>query len=190
MEQGSIAAGEIRLRPFSVADVPWVYAVSLDPRLQKYVQLPIPYRMVDAEYFVREMAIGGWERGQRAEFVVEADAGEPVPRAAESRRLGRVGFGLDGSGAAQIGYWMDPSARGRGIATAAVRALCGWGFDVLGLGLIEWRAEVGNLASRRVAEKAGFRVEAVLRQRLVHRGTRVDAWIGSMLPGELPTRRG
>ncbi|GAA0475119.1 acetyltransferase [Paractinoplanes deccanensis] len=177
MELEVIAAGEIRLRPFSVADIPWVYEVSLDPAVQKYLQLPIPYRMSDADFFVREMAIAGWEQGQRAEFVVE-QAGEGVP-------LGRVGFGLDGSGAAQIGYWMDPKARGRGVATAAVRALCGWGFGTLGLGLIEWRAEVGNVASRRVAEKAGFQYEAILRRRLVHRGVRVDAWIGSMLPDDL-----
>ena len=175
-------ADGIRLRPFAVADIPWVYEVSLDPRVRKFVQLPIPYRLADADHFVREMAIAAWGRGQRAEFVVES-AGDD-----EGRRLGRVGFGLDGGGAAQIGYWMDPAARGRGVATAAVRALCGWGFAALGLELIEWRAEVGNVASRRVAEKAGFLVEAVLRQRLVHRGGRVDAWIGSMLPGEPATR--
>ncbi|MFF5085238.1 GNAT family N-acetyltransferase [Actinoplanes sp. NPDC000266] len=177
MELEVIEAGEIRLRPFRVADIPWVYEVSLDPAVQKYLQIPVPYRMSDADYFVREMAIAAWDRGQRAEFVVE--------RVTEDVPLGRVGFGLDGSGAAQIGYWMDPKARGRGLATAAVRALCGWGFGPLGLGLIEWRAEVGNVASRRVAEKAGFRYEAILRQRLVHRGVRVDAWIGSMLPSDL-----
>jgi RimJ/RimL family protein N-acetyltransferase len=177
MELEAITAGEIRLRPFAVGDIPWVYEVSLDPAVQKYLQLPIPYRMSDADYFVREMAIAAWERKERAEFVVE-QGGKEEP-------LGRVGFGLDGSGAAQIGYWMDPRARGRGVATAAVRALCEWGFRTLGLGLIEWRAEVGNMASRRVAEKAGFRVEAILRRRLVHRGVRVDAWIGSMLPSEL-----
>ncbi|MEV4349349.1 GNAT family N-acetyltransferase [Actinoplanes sp. NPDC049596] len=178
MELEAITAGKIRLRPFTVADIPWVYDVSLDPAVQKYLQIPIPYRMSDAEYFVREMAIAAWGRRQRAEFVVE-ETGVDGPR-------GRVGFGLDGSGAAQIGYWMDPGARGHGLATAAVRALCGWGFGTLGLGLIEWRAEVGNVASRRVAEKSGFRVEAILRQRLVHRGGRVDAWVGSMLPSEGP----
>jgi RimJ/RimL family protein N-acetyltransferase len=115
-------------------------------------------------------------RRARAEFV--------VVRSADGVRLGRVGLGLDGIGAAQVGYWMDPAARSRGVATRAVRALCRWGFAGLGLGLIEWRAEVGNTASRRVAEKAGFTVEAVLRRRLVHRGMRVDAWIGSMLPDD------
>ena len=174
MEQGTINAGDLRLRPFRVDDIRWVYEVSLDPEVQRFLQIPIPYRLADADHFVREMAIAAWDRGQRAEFLVEAD----------DVRLGRVGLGLAGSNAAQIGYWLDPAARGRGVATAAVRALCGWGFERLGLGLIEWRAEVGNTASRRVADRAGFRFEATLRQRLVHRGVRVDAWIGSLLPGE------
>jgi RimJ/RimL family protein N-acetyltransferase len=182
VEQETISAGEIILRPFAEEDIPWVYAVSLDPAVQRYLEIPLPYRVEHAEHFVREMAIAAWGRRERAEFVVE--------QARDGTRLGRVGLGLDPLGGAQIGYWMDPAARGRGVATAAVRALCGWAFDGLRLGLIEWRAEVGNVASRRVAEKAGFRFEAVLRRRLVHRGQRVDAWIGSMLPEEMPTRPG
>lgn len=180
MDQETITAGEITLRPFAVEDIPWVYMVSLDPAVQQFVQIPLPYRIGHAEFFVREMAIAAWAKRERAEFVVAGTA--------DDARLGRVGFGLDRNGAGQIGYWMDPAARGRGVATAAVRALCRWGFDALALGLIEWRAEVGNQASRRVAEKAGFRVEATLRQRLVHRGVRVDAWVGSLLSAELPTR--
>jgi RimJ/RimL family protein N-acetyltransferase len=175
MERETITAGDLRLRPFVDEDIPWVYEVSLDPVLQKYVQVPLPYRLEDATHFVREIAIAGWERGTPAEFVVERDG----------VRLGRVALWLDGNGAGQVGYWMDPAARGGGVATVALRALCRWGFARLGLQLIEWRAEVGNTASRRVAEKVGFRVEAVLRGRLVHRGVRVDAWVGSLLAAEL-----
>ncbi|MEU4245280.1 GNAT family N-acetyltransferase [Actinoplanes sp. NPDC026619] len=179
MERETISAGDLRLRPFVVEDIPWVYEVSLDPAVQRFLEIPIPYRMADAEYFVRQMAIAAWDDRSRAEFLIEGRAGE---------RLGRAGLGLDGRGVAQIGYWLDPAARGRGVATAAVLMLCGWGFERLGLDLVEWRTEVGNIASRRVAEKAGFRFEATLRHRLRHRGVRVDAWIGSMLPGELSTR--
>jgi RimJ/RimL family protein N-acetyltransferase len=176
MAQPTISAGEITLRPFTEADIPWVYAVSLDPAVQKFVQIPLPYRMEDAEFFVRELAIAGWERRKCAEFLIESAGGE---------RLGRVALWLDGNGEGRVGYWMDPAARRRGVATRALRELCRWGFAEFGLGVIEWRAEVGNLASRRVAEKAGFTVEAVLRRRLVHRGLRVDAWVGSILPDEL-----
>ena len=134
--------------------------------------------MEDAAYFVRHMTMAAWEDGRRAEFLV-ADA-------ATGARLGRVGLDLRpyDPGPAEIGHWTDPRARGRGVATAAARAVCRWAFTALDLALIEWHCEVGNLPSRRVAEKAGFLIEATLRRRLIHRGQRVDAWVGSPLrPG-------
>ncbi|MGZ0152373.1 GNAT family N-acetyltransferase [Kribbella sp. WER1] len=173
-----IPAGWLVLRPFTVADVEWVYDVSQDPALQQYVQVPVPYLIEHARHFVEHLAIELGERGERTEFVVED--------AATGERLARVGLGMRGDGTAEVGYWTVPAARGRGVAPAAVRAICRWGFAERGLQLIEWRAEVGNVASRRVAEKAGFVVEGQLRKRLVHRGERVDAWIGSVLRDELP----
>ncbi|MFD7157622.1 GNAT family N-acetyltransferase [Kribbella sp. NPDC059898] len=133
--------------------------------------------MEHARHFVEHLAIELGKRGERAEFVVED--------AATGERLARVGLGMRGDGTAEVGYWTAPAARGRGVAPAAVRAICRWAFAERDLDLIEWRAEVGNVASRRVAEKAGFVLEGQLRKRLVHRGERVDAWIGSLLRDEL-----
>ncbi|MDT0317279.1 GNAT family N-acetyltransferase [Streptomyces millisiae] len=172
-----LEAGRLRLRPFTEGDVDWVHRVSLDPALQRFIDLPAPYRRADAEHFVRRLAVDGWAAGSRAEFLVED--------AATADRLGRVGLHLRGDGTAEIGFWVAPAARGRGVAPTAAAAACRWGFADLGLALVEWRAEVGNDASRRVAEKVGFRVEATLRKRLRHRGERVDAWVGSLLPDEL-----
>jgi RimJ/RimL family protein N-acetyltransferase len=64
-------------------------------------------------------------------------------------------------GGAEVGYWMHPSARGTGIATDAVRLLVRHAtIDRLdgGLGLrrLTLRTAAGNLASQRVAAKAGF----------------------------------
>jgi RimJ/RimL family protein N-acetyltransferase len=141
-------------------------------------QVPSPYRWPDAAFFVEQLAIASWDSGQRAEFLAE----DSVTRA----RLGRVGLDLRASadGTAEIGYWVDARARNRGVAAGAVRAVCRWAFATLGLELIEWRCEVGNVASRRVAEKAGFLIEATVRERLVHRGGRVDARVGSLLREE------
>jgi RimJ/RimL family protein N-acetyltransferase len=177
MEAPTIPAGWLTLRPFTAADTGWVFDVSQDPALQRFVQVPAPYRIEHAAFFVHQVALAGWDSGQRAEFVVQ-DTAAATP-------FGRVGLSLSQPGAAEIGYWTDPRARGRGVATTAVRAACHWAFTALGAELIEWRCEVGNAASRRVAEKAGFLIEATLRRRLVHRGTRVDAWVGSILPAEL-----
>jgi RimJ/RimL family protein N-acetyltransferase len=177
MEQPVIAAGWMRLRPFTGADVEWVHQVSLDPAVQHFVSVPVPYGREHAAFFVEQVAIAGWDSGVRAEFVAED--------ATDGARLGRVGFGLREAAVAMVGYWTDPRARNRGVATGAVRAACGWAFAALGVELIEWRCEVGNAASRRVAEKAGFLIEATLRKRLIHRGVRVDAWVGSLLRGEV-----
>jgi RimJ/RimL family protein N-acetyltransferase len=171
-----IEAGPCTLRPFREADIPWVCEVSQDPAIQRNLaEVFAPYRMEHAAYFVRHLALAAWDDGRRAEFLVE--------EAGTGTRLGRVGLDLrpHDPGAAEIGYWMAPAARGQGVATVAVRTLCQWAFPELGLALIEWHCEVGNVASRRVAEKAGFLIEGALRARLIHRGRRVDAWVGSLL---------
>lgn len=172
----TISAGRLNLRPFTTTDIPWVYDVSLDPTIQRFMHLPCPYAMEDAAFFVERLAIEGWEKRERAEFLVED--------AATGARLGRAGLELLAAGAAEIGYWVDLRFRSRGVATEAVRAVCRWGFDALDLEVIQWSAEVGNDASRHVAEKAGFMMEATLRKRLVRQGSLKDAWVGSLLRDE------
>ena len=54
-------------------------------------------------------------------------------------------------------------------------------FRRVGLRRVQWRAEVGDEASRRVAEKAGYEMEGLLRQRLAVGGRRCDCWVGSAL---------
>jgi RimJ/RimL family protein N-acetyltransferase len=77
------------------------------------------------------------------------------------------------------------SSRERGVATAAVRAVCQWAVTTAGIELIEWRCEAGDIASPRVAEKAGFLIEATPRKRRVRHGVRVDEWVGSLLRDEM-----
>ena len=177
MDRQTIAAGWLRLRPFTPADIPWVYEVLLDPVVQRFMQVPSPYRLEDAVSHVEQGYIAGWDDGRQAEFVAE-DAVTGIP-------LGRVGLRLGEPGAAEVGYWVDPRARNRGVATTAVRAACRWAVTTPGIELIEWRCEAGNIASRRVAEKSGFLIEATLRKRRVRRGVRVDEWVGSLLRPEV-----
>ena len=65
---------------------------------------------------------------------------------------------------AEIGYWIVPSARGRGLAVRAVEAVVRWGFTDLGVQRIQLFHAVENIASGRVAEKAGFTREGRLRR--------------------------
>ena len=70
------------------------------------------------------------------------------------------------------------------IALTALRLLCDWGFERLALQRIEWRAFVGNEASRTVATRAGFTMEGVARAALRHRGTYRDTWTGARLAAD------
>lgn len=82
---------------------------------------------------------------------------------------------------ANLGYWVRTSAARRGVATSATRAVARFGFEQLGLQRIEIVAAVSNLASQRVAEKAGAVREGLLRKRLLIRGEPQDAVLFSLV---------
>jgi RimJ/RimL family protein N-acetyltransferase len=86
-------------------------------------------------------------------------------------------------GQAEIGYWLFERARGRGTATRTARFLAEHGFSI-GLERIEARVDIGNSASERVLERAGFTREGILRSLPQRAGGRVDQTVFSLLPGE------
>lgn len=64
----------------------------------------------------------------------------------------------------QMGYWLGPLARGRGIATRAAAALVEHAFGELEIQRLEIRCVTENAASRAVAERLGFTFEGTLAQ--------------------------
>jgi RimJ/RimL family protein N-acetyltransferase len=84
-----------------------------------------------------------------------------------------------------IGYWVRQSRQRQGIAPRAVRAAAQFGFDYLKLTRLEIVVAVGNDPSRRVAERVGATFECVARNRLVLGERPVDAWVYSLIPGQL-----
>lgn len=86
-------------------------------------------------------------------------------------------------GVIEVGYWLFPHARGHGLATRAVQAVAREAF-ASGLWRIEANVRVGNDASERVLERAGFNREGIKRRLLRHEGERVDATAFSLLADE------
>jgi ribosomal-protein-serine acetyltransferase len=78
--------------------------------------------------------------------------------------VGAIGLhGFDwGNRSAQIGYWLVPDARGRGIVTRAADALVRHAFGPLEIHRLEIRCVVENMRSRAVAERLGFTFEGIL----------------------------
>jgi RimJ/RimL family protein N-acetyltransferase len=83
----------------------------------------------------------------------------------------------------EIGYWLFAEGRGRGAATLAARTMAEFGHS-LGLERVQALVHVGNEASERVLERAGFTREGVLRSLPRRRGPRGDSTIFSLLRGE------
>jgi RimJ/RimL family protein N-acetyltransferase len=74
----------------------------------------------------------------------------------------------------EVGFWLVPAARGRGVGSRAISRTVSWAFDTLDLLRIEMTTTPDNLAVSALARRLGFTREGVLRRRNVERGNRVD----------------
>jgi len=169
-------AGGLVLRRLESGDIGWITAACSDRELSRYTAaIPYPYTEADARAFVKDAA-RGWAEGSAATFV--------VAQAASGQGLGMIGLHLFAGdpGLAEVGYWLRREARGQGAATTAVRLVAGWAFGELGVARLNLQTAPENLASQRVAERAGFTREGVLRAWLPTAGGRRDSVMFSLLP--------
>lgn len=81
----------------------------------------------------------------------------------------------------ELGYTVAPKARGRGVATEALRLLTEWSFAELDAQRIELWIDVENAPSKRVAARCGYVKEGVLRSIHFKQGQRHDFEIWSRL---------
>jgi RimJ/RimL family protein N-acetyltransferase len=168
--------GHAGLRPWREGDVAAILAMSRDPDTIRFTNVPDPYD---------EDSVRIWLALQPARLRAGDGAAFAVVELPSQDALGAIGVRvLHGRGIAEIGYHMSPEARGRGLATAALRLLSDWSFATLPVARLQLTTHVDNPASQRVAEKAGYTREAVLRSWADQRGERVDLIMYSLLPGE------
>jgi RimJ/RimL family protein N-acetyltransferase len=174
--------GHVTIRAWRDSDADALVRRINDPLVAAFLdQVPHPYTEEDAHAWFK-LADERWRAGTMAAFAIELDGIEgPV---------GGVGVhffeGLD-AGSAEVGYWVAEEARGRGVATAATRLASAWAFESHpDLVRLQLRADVENVASNRVAEKAGFQREGVLRASRYNArlGRRVDFAMWSLLRNE------
>jgi|GEM_PF-15112 len=176
----TLTAGDLTLRPLTAADTNDVIAACLDPETQRWLPLPRPYTRASAEWF-----IGTFGPSQRASGAGVVFAIESAGRLAGVIDLKHVDWATK---VAEVGYWVAPWARGRGVASQATRSLAHWAIHDHGLERVELLSATGNRASQRAAEKAGFTREGLARNAgYVHDG-RVDMVVFSLVRGDVETR--
>ncbi|MET7671974.1 GNAT family N-acetyltransferase [Micromonospora luteifusca] len=158
-----VEAHGVRLRPFRPEDVADIVDGCADPLAQRFISgLPSPYTEVDARWWIDTAAPAVWTGGGAAYAVADPTT---------DRLLGTVGLSnpIPDRRQAEIGYWVRPAARGRGVAAGATRALSEHAFAA-GTVRLELLTHAENTPSQRVALAAGFRHEGVRRSAGVHRG--------------------
>ncbi len=153
MSEQVLTDGLVILRRWREADAPTIVdCLDGDPEISRWLdRVPQPYTLADALAYVRgEMP----SLDQDTFAITDAD----------DRVLGSIGATVPESGVREIGYWLRADARGRGTATSALTLIVAWTFEQPGVARVQLRADPENLASCRVAERAGFIREGVLRQ--------------------------
>lgn len=162
-----------RLVTFTDDHVPALLATMRDPEVLRFTRTPHP--MPDGWL---ENWLAAFDGERRVIFTI-VDAGDEFAGYAVSGPINREDLEVE------LGYAVSPWARGRGAATETLRELTRWAFAER-MERVTALISVDNQASARVAEKAGYTLEGVLRS--VHHvdGRRGDLQCWSILPGELP----
>ena len=167
----------VALRPWRDADVPALLRAFADPVVHRFLWPHVePYTERDA-WAYRAETKRGWASGTGAEFACVAPADDGAILGGASV------YSIDaGQRQASIGYWVAAHARGKGVATHAAKLLATWAFTVLEIERLQLTCGPDNLASQRVAERAGFTREALLRSHLPFKGGRRDTVVFGLLP--------
>jgi ribosomal-protein-serine acetyltransferase len=170
----SATSGAIRIRRIDLTDVDTIFAQVRASMAALSTVMPWAhpgYSREDAAWFVANAWLS-WRDGRAYEFLVED--------VEDGRFLGLCGLNEISGHAANLGYWVTTAEAGRGVTTAATRLVARFGFEQAGLKRIRLFHIVGNVGSRRVAEKVGFVYEGLCRQHLAVHGTIHDTRLYSL----------
>ena len=166
------------LRPMRDRDIDAVVAACQDPEIPRWTTVPTPYRREHALSW--HMVQDAKRRTGEAIFLIVADA-------ESDELLGAIDVRVQNAEQkrGEIGYWLARDARGRGAITRAVVLLSRWALNGMGLDRVTVLAHPENEASQRVAERAGFLREGLMRDYALRDGEREDMIMFSLVRGDL-----
>jgi RimJ/RimL family protein N-acetyltransferase len=176
----ALSDGVVTLRPWGEeGDVEAIVAACNDRAIAEFLDvIPSPYTPADAREYI-DRTREGWSAGTTSSFAIVVDG----------KAVGSIGVNWKrpDDRVAEVGYWVAPEARGEGVCTRALRLAASWAVRDCGMERLQLRADEQNPASRRVAEKAGFTQEGVLRSSHYNPrlDRRVDFVMYSLLRAEL-----
>jgi len=170
--------GLVTLRAHVPADLDRMNEMANDPEMVRWTAVPTPHPRAQTEKYAMEVVPHGWDSGTSRCWAIEH----------EGRFAGNVDIRGKGE-LADLGFALHPDARGKSLTTAAARLAIDHAFVEAGKEVVAWRAQVGNVASLRVAHSLGFRLHGTQPDSLLERGRVLDAWTGTLHFGDAPVPR-
>jgi RimJ/RimL family protein N-acetyltransferase len=150
-DEVTLSDGVVTLRAWRTADAPAVFAACQDPLIARFIPIPQPYTETDALGFVTFHADGTAEH-ERSFAIVDAS---------NDGLLGSISRHGPFGHRATFGYWLAPEARGRGIATRALRLITDWTIATTDLIRLDLYTDLENDRSGAVAQRVGFAREGI-----------------------------
>jgi RimJ/RimL family protein N-acetyltransferase len=176
----------IRLRRHTDADLPRLVEACNDPLVSGWIgQIPAPFTDADGRSWLEYVG----ERHASGTAVTWAVADPGTDDLLGTVDLFNVRRGRD----AEIGYWLHPDGRGRGLAAPMCALAIRHAFvpedeGGLGLGRVRAVAAEGNTASRRVLERSGLQQQGRERNLVRTRDGLVDGAVYDILEEDLRHR--
>ncbi len=168
---------EVILREWFASDAPALAKILNDGEAHKFLSdLPLPYTAADAAWFINHCLNAPKDKTYQFAIVADGKLAGNISAERGAKNIQRL--------SAELGYYVARPLWGRGIATAAVKAIAKYIFE--NTDIVRLTAEVfaENAASARVLEKCGFRREGTLKSALVKYGKLHDAYIYALLKDE------
>lgn len=169
----SLSDGRIGLRSWREEDLECIRLAGTDPRISRGTTVPAIFTPAEGLAFIHRQ----WSRAETGEGVSQA-----VVEVDNDRAIGFMWVApRPQKHVAGLGYWIVPPARGREVATAAVRLVVPWALEALRLQRLEAWVEPDNVPSQRILRSAGFQHEGRLRNFLTIGGSPSDALVYSVI---------
>jgi RimJ/RimL family protein N-acetyltransferase len=144
--------GDLLLRPLCDDDVEALWAAGQAADIGRYTSIAWPFTHDAARCLIVE-AQAAWDAGTGARFAIIFDPDTATPLFAGTVSLLHI---YPERADAEVGYWLDPRARGRGVARRSVSLLCDWAFASLRLQRLHMLVDLDNAPSHAVALASGF----------------------------------
>lgn len=166
--------------PIVEADWPFFLALQQDAQVMRFVAEHRPQEAIRETF---EARLPDWSPGSEHWLCL-------VVRDSETRTpLGVTGYIHRERDCAEVGFLFAPHAQGKGYALESLHAVCRYGFEEGGIRRLVATVTAGNIASKRLLEKAGFVQEGELREAYWLDGRWQNDWLFGLLGHEYEKTR-